>query len=462
MVRENELIAIDFFKHFRDTFPYTVDFDKKMTEAFNATSWPNAVVIDKTGTVAAHEFVWKKGIDKLEQALEQVASKETSAVACAFATPDCKAFCTGGVCYAPPEGSKGKAKIRQENPRMAAVPDGSVYVAYASNKTGDNNIFLERYAKGKMKKRSQVTAAPSDEYDVDIAASGDGTVWLAWTSNTDSLYDIYAAFFKDGALSAPMRVTKSAHDAFHPRIAVDSEGNPWVTYYKWLMVEGYSRDRNVYVRRYAGGAWSDELEVSPPEPSIEDHSDPDIAAAGNELLVAWSYDYHPSLPGNSLDAASPTIFIQAVTPKLERSGAFQLLGSMGKEARIKDLSPSIASHGTAAACAWDANKEIMIRRRSADTWSAAEKVSLGEEPCNAPAVAVTPGGTYVCYSQIVGARWRIIGRACVNGIWEDEQFLDKGKGDARYPAVAADSEGAVWVAWSEQTDGGVQVRVKKW
>ncbi len=42
MVRENELIAMDFLKHFRDTFPYTVDFDKKMTESFNATSWPNA------------------------------------------------------------------------------------------------------------------------------------------------------------------------------------------------------------------------------------------------------------------------------------------------------------------------------------------------------------------------------------------------------------------------------------
>ncbi|MBI4721028.1 MAG: hypothetical protein HY770_07390, partial [Chitinivibrionia bacterium] len=339
------------------------------TAAFNATSWPNAVVIDKNGTVAAHEFVWKKGIEKLEQALEQVASKE-SAVACAFATPDCKAFCTGGVCYAPPEGSKGKAKTRQENPRMASLPDGSIYVAYASNKSGDNNIVLEQYKNGRKKKSYQVTAAPSDEYDVDCAAASDGTVWLAWTSNADSIYDICAASFKDGKLSSPMRVTKSTHDAFHPRIAIDADGNPWVAYYKWLMVEGYSRDRNVYVRRYAGGAWSGELEVSPPEPSIEDHSDPDIAAAGNEMLVAWSYDYHPSLPGNTLDAASPTIFIQSLTPALERKSSMQLMGSTGKEARIKDLSPSIAISGAAAACAWDANKEIVVRRMENGVWNA--------------------------------------------------------------------------------------------
>jgi hypothetical protein len=462
MVAENDLIALDFLKHFRGTFPHTIDFDKKMTVSFNATSFPNAVVIDANGMVVAHEFVWKKGIEKLEQALDAVASKEEPEAACPFATPDCKTFCTGGVCYAPPDEKKGKASVRQEFPRMAALPDGSVWVAYTSNKTGDANIFLERYKNGKMKKRYQVTATPSDEYDADCATAADGTLWLAWTSNTDSLYDIYAASFKDGRLSQPMRVTTSAHDAFHPRIAVDGAGVPWITYYKWLTIEDSSKDRNIYARRYAGGAWSGEIEVSPPEPASEDHSDPDIAVVGNEVLVAWSYDYHPSLPGNTLDAASPTIFLQGLTPSAERAGAPQLMGSTGANARIKDLSPSIAADGAAAACAWDANKEIAIRRWENGAWSALEKISRGEEPCNAPAVAVAPGGTYVAYSQIVDGRWRIVGRANVGGVWEDQVFLDKGAGNARFPAVAADSDGTVWVAYAEQAKGGVSLRMRKW
>jgi hypothetical protein len=459
MVRENELIGLDFLKHYRSTFAHAVDFDGSMMRAYHASSWPNAVVIDKSGKVIAHEYIWKGGIGILEKALERLASEEPYVAGSSLGRG--KAFCKGGICYAP-LGEDEMTTVRRDFPRLAASPRGPVYLTYTSNETGDNNIFLEVYRGGESKARYQITASPSDEYDSDVAVADDGTVWLTWTSNADSSYDVYAASFKDGVLGKPYRLTKSTNDAFHPRIATAPNGDPCVVYYRWIPEGSVTKDRNVYLRRFHGGRWSEELEVSPPEPAAEDHSDPDVAFLGDRTIVAWSYDYHPSIEGNTLDAASPTVFVQAITDEPARDGSFELLGSTGRDERIKDISPAIASFGDRAACAWDANKAILVRRYEGGEWLGLEKVSTGSAPCNTPSVAVTKDAVYVCYSQLQDGRWRIVGRVFTGGMWRALEIKDDGTGDSRFPSLCVDGSGKVWIAYARESGRRSAIRLAEW
>ncbi len=461
MALENELIGLDFLKHFRSTFPHAVDFDGSVMRAFNATSWPNAVIIDKDGKVAAHEYVAEGGIGVLEKALEKVT--EDTPYTAGSSINRFRAFCRGGICYSPAPGTASKLpETRRDFPRTAAAPDGSIYIAFTSNETGDNNIFVEIYKRGRMKKRFQITSGPSDEYDSDIAVADDGRVWLAWASNADSLYDIYAASLSGGELSQAERVTRTKADAFHPRIAVDSFGNPCVAFYKWIEKDGSTTDRNIYMSRKKNGRWMEAVEVSPPKPEMDDHSDPDIASSRDGIAVAWSYDYHPTLEGNTLDAASPSVFVQRFSGDFAKAGGIEFLGTKGKDKHIKDISPSIAWHGRNAACAWDAMKSIMMRRYEKDGWRDVEKISSGAGPCNAPSVAVNAGRIYTAYSQLVDGRWKIVGRVFEKGMWRPEKILSRGGGDSRFPSVVIDKRGGVWVAYSQSTRGGVGIRLRKW
>ncbi len=457
---ENERIATDFLKHVRGTFPHIIDFDYSMNALYQADSWPNALIIDEEGRIVAHEYVLKKGIALLEEALDQAAPLSGPAVGLSLA--DKHDFCQGGICYDMPGATHTAPALREDFPAIAVSPDDIVYIAFTSNEAGDNNIYVETYRRGQEIERLQITATPSDEYGADVAVSRDGIIWLAWTSNLDSIYSIYASQFEEGSLSEPERISRPDRDAFHPRIAVDENGSAWITYYEWIPEGAVTVDRDIFLRRYENGKWSKALEVSPMEPAQEDHSDPAIVRHGGEIHVAWSYDYHPSIKGNTLDASRPTIFIQKISGAYEKAGSLFCIGSYGKDRHIKDFSPALASDGKILACAWEAQKSIAVRRMENGSWTDTEKISRTQAPCNTPAVTVTPAGTYVCYSQLTNTGWRIVGRILAGGIWQEPRYLDDGEGDCRLPALGVDSTHRVWLSYTCQSGECVRVRLKAW
>jgi hypothetical protein len=324
-----------------------------------------------------------------------------------------------------------------------------------------------------------VTESQADDYSPDIAASGDGSLWVTWVANRLKKYDVYARRFRGGQWSATMPVTQSDDDAFHPRIASDAKGSVLVTYYKWNRAGKYSRDRDVFARIYDGRSWGEEIEVSPPEPKVEDHTDPAIAVdSQGQAWIAWSYDYHPQLFKAPEDADQPTIFAQKLASG-QKAGSPLLVGTRGEGIHAIDLFPSIAvGPDDEVWCAWDATKNhgrarVILAARLQGHGSLARSApssTFGSEVCvsnmadlaSSPSLCVDSSGTpHAVWRQYVEGHWVLVGSHGPNGRWSEPAIWEKAEGDSRAAQVLADNKGGLWLVYEQQVKKDSEVLVKK-
>jgi hypothetical protein len=296
---------------------------------------------------------------------------------------------------------------------------------------------------------------------------------VAWCGNRDGRYDIYLRRVEGSSPRETIRLTSSTEDAMRPRLAAGPAGRLAVTYYKWHSLNRVSRDRDVYARLYEPGrGWGPELAVSPPEPAVEDHTDPDVAFGpdGNPLVV-WSYDYHPSLFRKPLDTDQPSIFGVRLGP--QGAGAAQLAGTVGARLGCIDLFPTVARDGAGALwCAWDASRMNGQRTMRLARWTGDAFTSEGDlgsgEIASTPELSPGQGKTLL-------AAWTEQGGRAKNwvgcfAILEDGRTLRQmglmvpaGEGsppDLRFPQAAQGSDGKIWAVYEECGEKGSSVVLK--
>jgi len=436
------------------------------TRAFEKTydrdGWPFLIVADRDGKVL---FADASPGDRtpLEALLDKITAK----------APAVESTTAEGIFYMPAtlgRSSELKAiKHRDRFPSVACAPDGRVYVAFTTNRAGNDDVFVRVYDGKTWSKDYPIAATAADEHDAVVAVDKSGTVWFSWTSNAGGeKYNIFVASGKDvSKIGAGQRVTEADDDAMHGRIACAADGKVWLTYYKWGYVQGSSRDKEVYVRRFDGKAWSDEIHVSPEDvPSYEDHSDPIVAATDKGAVVAWSWDFHQP-KGYTKEAENPTIFIRSIAQDYSLGPARVVSGTH------IDTMPALALDGTGRPwCLWEsiswdgragANRKAICA--SYDTGNPSEGGALTSGMANvcSPRLVAAPSGklTAVWAETADGDRW-VIKRA------EIDPKVDKvpaaemivSEGNPRFPAAAYDPKGTLWVAYSAEAGAGREIAVK--
>jgi hypothetical protein len=235
-------------------------------------------------------------------------------------------------------------------------------------------------------------------------------------------------------------------------------------------MRGVSRDRDVFARTYDGRALGEEVEVSPHEPEVEDHSDPSIAMdAGGNAWVAWSYDYHPQLFKAPEDADQPTIFARRLANG-RAEGSPLLVGTRGENVHAVDLLPSIAvGPGDDIWCAWDGtdrqrNRCILVSQRRAGSESFGRETRLSDEKelSSSPDICVDKSGTpHVVWRQWANEHWILVGSHGRNGRWTEPAVWAKDEGDCRSPSLVANKNGGLWLVYEHQVRKDTEVRVKK-
>lgn len=432
-----------------------IDADYRMSRDYMAQGWPTFLVIDAEGKVRFHGFDSDRSLSGLRGCLKgllRVPAAESGQII------------TNGVAY--PAGIwQSQTARREQSPRLAFDSAGVGHILYHSNREGTNAVYWRRYgAKAALLGETRLSPAGMDAYAPDCNADSSNAVWVAWCGRrAGEFYNVFAQVLRAGEASQPEQLTSSDDDAMSPRIATGPGGTVTVTYYKWAKMQGISRDRNVFARTYdpAKRAWAPEREISPPQPAVEDHTDPDVAIdRDGHLWIVWSYDYHPQLFKNPLPAEQPTIF--AADYSSGKVGEALLVGATGRLRGAIDLFPSASFDSDGVLwCAWDCSepqRSIQLARLRPGQKSFESVHSCGRQTCSTPELSSTTSG------QILLA-WSERNR---QGAWQGRVAL-LNEGVAAHEAVVADDgeilfpqarqspDGHYWVTYQKTSSRGSEV-----
>lgn len=455
---DHELTALDFQKHYRLGIVHLMDTDRTFEKKYNRNGWPFLMVVNGQGQVVYtcnnlidNDPELKKELQKIKQTREKPKTIEVD-----------------GVQYMTSTLERNGLKADSQNDRfpvIAAGNDGRIYTVYTSGRNGNSDILM-RIFDGKAFTEIPVAATKFDEYDAAVAMDNSGQPWICWTSNQAGRYNIFLTNLADIQKGKPpIQITVAEDDAMHGRLVCDAENAVWVTYYRWQKMSGTSRDKEVYLRRWANGKLSKEIQVSPTDvPSYEDHTDPAIASLEDGVAVCWSWDYHKP-KGYPQECESPTIFARRVNPDLSAGALFPLSGNSIES--IPALSGPVENH---LWCAWDSldgrKKSLCVRSfssQAADGSSVVISESLKHLCSPSFAFYKNQEGTLVWAETTDGQTWRLA-RAdydFASKSWGKKRFIEE-KQHPRYPSAAYDNDGTLWIAYSVRTPKGRDVVIKSY
>ena len=160
---------------------------------------------------------------------------------------------------------------------VTAGPD--VIVLYAAE--NDKNWDVYTVSCGPDGPGQPVAVTSDAAIDVKPAAARhDGTLWVAWESNREGWRQIFAASVRDGNVSEPVAVSRPEASCYAPSVAVLTGGEVCVAWHSFQQ-----NNYDVYLRRKtATGGWSAETRLTR-APSIDRH--PVLLTRGDELWLVY-------------------------------------------------------------------------------------------------------------------------------------------------------------------------------
>jgi hypothetical protein len=462
---ENARAALDYTRHYRSPHMIGIDADYSMSQEYSAQSWPTFVVIDAQGVIQFHGFDSDSNLAGVRRCLQKIL-KATG--------KDPKQATEGGIAY-PVDVLAARRARRDRSPRLAFEANGNADLVYYSNVSGSNSVRLRRYnPQGALLSEQQLSPPGLESYAPDCVFDDQGTLWVAWCARSNRFFDIFAHSWTTNAADSPAasagqaeQLTFSDDDAMSPKIASGPGGRVTVAYYKWAKLSGISRDRNVYARTYepARRTWGPEVEISPPEPEVEDHTDPDVVVdSKGQAWIVWSYDYHPQLFKEPLDAGQPTIF--AASFSSTKASPAILVGATGKLRDAIDLFPSCALDSDGALwCAWDCSEPhrmIQLARRGSNDNSFKTVGSFGKAVCSTPELSSAGDGLLLlAWSEHAPVgRWQGKVSLLKNGQALKTMTLREDT-DVLFPQAQQDSDGQYWVAYEKADEEGSRLVLRR-
>lgn len=455
---ENPRAALDYTRHYRSPHMIGIDADYSMSRAYHAQSWPTFLVVDEKGVIRFHGFDPDRELGGVRRCLKEVLK----------ATPkDPQQVMDQGIAF-PADVLKARRANRDRSPRLAFDAAGNANVVYYSNRGGTNAVYLRRFnPKGEVIGEERLSPTGIEAYAADCAVNTQGTLWAVWCARSNGFYDIHVRQWHEGQKQPSEQITTSDDDAMSPKIAAGPDGTVTVTYYKWAKMSGISRDRNVFARTYnpSARAWGTEVEISPPQPKVEDHTDPDVVMdRQGRAWIVWSYDYHPQLFRNPVNAAQPTIFAASFISN--KASTARLVGATGNLRQAIDLFPTAALDGSNVLwCAWDCSephRKIQFARRNENANLFDSVRSFGEGTCSTPELSPTSKDPLLlAWSERV-ARGPWEGRiALLKNGQAAGRLTIKEDGDILFPQAQESPDGKYWVVYEKADTRSAEIVVRE-
>ena len=178
-------------------------------------------------------------------------------------------------------------------PRMAAAPNGDVYLAYQSGAKGNTDISLMVRKGDTWSAPIQVTQHPANDWEPSIAINSRGEAAIAWDSYRHGNYDIFLRRFVGGAPGPLERITASDDFQAHVSLAYDHRDRLWMAWDNggpdWgkdhYGINGIHRgESGLYFHRQAQVRVLDRGRIARPVPPI-DHRFPPSPITGSWMAL---------------------------------------------------------------------------------------------------------------------------------------------------------------------------------
>ena len=178
-------------------------------------------------------------------------------------------------------------KSQNVNPSTSTYKNGTLYVAFASNRTGNFNIFVKKYNTGVgWGPDYQVTVNTLDQIGNSVLAANDGSLWVFYdrqlNSNTAS---IYYRILHNGQTPVEVQFTNTTTGVQdqQPSAYQLNDGSIVVT---WTHTDS-SGNSNIYSRKYANGVWGAVAQIT----TSNTDSNPKVIQDQNTTLwVAFTHE----------------------------------------------------------------------------------------------------------------------------------------------------------------------------
>ncbi len=170
-----------------------------------------------------------------------------------------------------------------DEPSMAALPDGKIAVAWVAYKDRADRVMVRIRSATGWTAAEEIGSKPGDIFKTSAAAAPDGTLWVFWSEREAERWYLWGRSAKGGAWSRPEKISDAGSATFH-RAAASASGTVFVTWQSFR--DGQS---DIYLRAWRAGQWAPEVKLS--ESRANDWEPAIAAGADGTAHVVWdSYD----------------------------------------------------------------------------------------------------------------------------------------------------------------------------
>ncbi len=178
-------------------------------------------------------------------------------------------------------------------PRMAAAPNGDVYLVYQSGANRNTDISLMVRRGDTWSAPIKVTDHPANDWEPSIALNSRGEAAIAWDSYRHGNYDIFLRRFVNGGLGPLERITASDDFQAHVSLVYDHRDRLWMAWdnggSNWgkdhYGINGIHRgESGLYFHRQAQVRLLDRGRIAKPVPPI-DHRFPASPITGSWMAL---------------------------------------------------------------------------------------------------------------------------------------------------------------------------------
>ncbi len=171
-------------------------------------------------------------------------------------------------------------------PSAAQLKNGTLFLSFASNRTGNFDIFLKRYnpASG-WSPDAQVTTNPANDVVSSLVAARDGSLWLFWDRQSSTAVNIFYKVYSNGAWSAETALTNDLLPVqnMQPSAFQLSDGRIFVA---WSQIQDQHFGKvHILYKTFNGSTWSASVQLTSSSPDRHPAVTQD---ANNTIWISWT------------------------------------------------------------------------------------------------------------------------------------------------------------------------------
>jgi len=175
-------------------------------------------------------------------------------------------------------------------PSMTQAQDGRIWIVWYSYEIGaDPDIFCKTYngpSTFPWSSTERLTTDPNDDIEPSIITTADGNLWIAWASNRTGNFDIYYKVHDGISWLPDTRLTNDTSSDEAPSVMQDEDGDIWVAWSSNRL--GGQDEIFCSISSDNGSSWSPPIRLT--TNPADDWGPSILEAADRSIWLAWERD----------------------------------------------------------------------------------------------------------------------------------------------------------------------------